>query len=222
MRRDFDFESDLQESIYENESVFEESYEQEFVRIPVERPGGGRIRDKTPPKIIDLVTFRGVGGKNIQLHKYAARAWKALVAAARATGIKHPLLLVVSGYRSRERQLELWKAALARYQSPQIARRWVAPPKGSVHQTGRAIDFFLGGTNSSKNAENLRRLPAYKWLLANARRFGFYPYPPEPWHWEYNPPSPKQKQFESGLPFEEIYEDEGFNFESQGETVEII
>jgi hypothetical protein len=22
----------------------------------------------------------------------------------------------------------------------------------------------------------------------NAVRFGFYPYPKEPWHWEYNPP----------------------------------
>ncbi len=27
--------------------------------------------------------------------------------------------------------------------------------------------------------------PAYRWLLANARRFGFVNYVFEPWHWEW-------------------------------------
>jgi zinc D-Ala-D-Ala carboxypeptidase len=27
--------------------------------------------------------------------------------------------------------------------------------------------------------------PAYKWLVKNAHRFGFYPYFYEPWHWEF-------------------------------------
>jgi LAS superfamily LD-carboxypeptidase LdcB len=34
----------------------------------------------------------------------------------------------------------------------------------------------------------MRDTPAYRWLVAHAERFGFYPYDLEPWHWEYNPP----------------------------------
>lgn len=160
-----------------------------FRLVPVESPGGGRIRDKRDPRPSDLAAVTGTGGRRIQLHRLAAQAWRAMVAAARADGIAPPLLLPTSGYRSRARQERLWRGALQKYGSPQVARRWVAPPGGSAHQSGRAIDLYLGGRNSSSNVANLRRTPAYRWLVANARRFGFYPYEREPWHWEYNPPA---------------------------------
>jgi hypothetical protein len=118
-----------------------------------------------------------------------AAAYQALVADARAGGIQSPLLLVVSGFRDPRRQEQLWAQALRKYGSPEVARRWVAPPGHSAHQTGRAIDFYLGGRNSSGQVAVLRQKPAYHWLVANARRFGFYPYEAEPWHWEYNPPA---------------------------------
>jgi hypothetical protein len=146
------------------------------------------VRDKRDPATRDIVPVRGVSGP-VPLHRLAAQAWTALVAAARADGIAEPLLLPVSGYRSGEHQQRLWAAALARYGSPEVARRWVAPPGGSAHQSGRAIDFHLGGRNDSANVGRLRTLPAYRWLAANAQRFGFYPYEAEPWHWEYNPPA---------------------------------
>jgi D-alanyl-D-alanine carboxypeptidase/N-acetylmuramoyl-L-alanine amidase len=158
-----------------------------FRPIAVESPGGGRIQNKTDPSPGDIERVIGVGGKTIALHRHAAAAWKALVEAARADGIAKPLLLIVSGYRSSARQKQLWEAALRKYGSREQARKWVAPPGGSAHQSGRAIDFHLGGKNSSANVAQLRTLPAYKWLAANARRFGFYPYSAEPWHWEYNP-----------------------------------
>jgi LAS superfamily LD-carboxypeptidase LdcB len=78
---------------------------------------------------------------------------------------------------------------LQKYGSPSEARKWVAPPGGSAHQSGRAIDLYLGSSNDSRNVARLRRTPAYQWMVKNARRFGFYPYEREPWHWEYNPPS---------------------------------
>jgi len=93
----------------------------------------------------------------------------------------------VSGYRSVEHQRELWQGALKRYGTPQAARKWVAPPGGSPHHTGRAIDFWLGTSNSSKNIAALKATPAYHWLVCNAARFDFFPYAAEPWHWEYNP-----------------------------------
>jgi LAS superfamily LD-carboxypeptidase LdcB len=156
--------------------------------VAVEDPGGGRIQDKRDPASADLVTVTGVRGRRIQLHRLAADALSALLAAARLEGIEEPLLLPASGYRSSRRQAELFRQAVARYGSEREARKWVAPPGSSAHQSGRAIDFHLGGRNSSRNVTSLRQKPAYLWLVRNARRFGFYPYEREPWHWEYNPP----------------------------------
>ncbi len=165
-----------------------QSVQPAFRPVPVESPGGGRVRDKHDPAPSDVTTVPGVG-RPVQLHRLAALAWTAMVRSARADGIAAPLLLPVSGYRSGARQRRLWEGALKRYGSPQEARKWVAPPGGSAHQSGRAIDFHLGGHNDSANVANLRRTAAYRWLVANARRFGFYPYEREPWHWEYNPPA---------------------------------
>ena len=50
---------------------------------------------------------------------------------------------LVSGYRSLERQTELWNEALAKYGDPEIADDWVARPGTSNHERGIAVD--LGG-----------------------------------------------------------------------------
>ena len=159
-----------------------------FRPVPVESPGGGRVRDKRDPAPSDVVTVRGVNGP-VPLHRLAAQAWAAMVSAARADGIAQPLLLPVSGYRSSAHQNRLWQHALARYGSAEEARKWVAPPGSSAHQSGRAVDMYLGARNDSSNVPKLRGTPAYQWLVVNAQRFGFYPYEREPWHWEYNPPA---------------------------------
>src|SRR5579871_6409568 len=101
-----------------------------FRPVAVETPGGGRVRDKRDPAPRELSTVRGYG-RNVVLHRLAALAWRALVAAARADGIASPLLLPVSGYRSGALQERLWNRALERYGSPEQARRWVAPPGSS-------------------------------------------------------------------------------------------
>jgi D-alanyl-D-alanine carboxypeptidase len=168
-----------------------------FTPRAVESPGGGRVTKKTPPNRADLVNVQGVV-KPIPLHPLAAAAWKALVTAARADGIPHPLLLPTSGFRDPELQRRLWQNALKKYGSVREARKWTAPPGSSAHQSGRAIDFYLGGKNISAEVARLRRLPAYQWLVQNAVCFGFYPYEAEPWHWEYNPPG-KVVGFQDGL-----------------------
>ena len=162
---------------------------QPFIFISVEIPGGGRIKDRTLVNPANLKTIKGYGDKDIQLHYLATKAWEALVKAARLDDLSEPLLLPTSGYRSPKTQEEGWKKAIKKYGSPEEARKWVAPPGKSAHQTGRAIDFYLGGINSSSNVGKLRMLPAHKWLVKNAGSFGFYPYKQEPWHWEYNPPA---------------------------------
>lgn len=192
----------------------------EFTPTPVESNGGGRIKDKRAPDTNNVVTVAGYQGRPVPLHRLAAEAWRALVAAARADGIAAPLLLPMSGYRDPKRQEQIWRKALVRYGSPQVARKWVAPPGTSAHQSGRAIDFYIGLPLSSKNAARMRNLPAYRWLVANASRFGFYPYQREPWHWEYNPPTTREAElgaetYEGEWEGTEAYEDEGV-----GETFE--
>jgi len=54
------------------------------------------------------------------------------------------------------------------------------------------MDVYVGqapgfGPDSSADSNRLfmTRTATYRWLVANADRFGFLPYPFEPWHWEW-------------------------------------
>jgi hypothetical protein len=67
----------------------------------------------------------------------------------------------------------------------------------SSHRTGLAIDLALGPApgftaDSSADANRLYQTatPAYRWLVANAGRFGFVNYVFEPWHWEWTGEAP--------------------------------
>ncbi|HEX8368945.1 MAG TPA: D-alanyl-D-alanine carboxypeptidase family protein [Pyrinomonadaceae bacterium] len=91
-------------------------------------------------------------------------------------------LKIVSSYRSREHQARLRAA------SPNSGRAGLAV--NSPHFTGNALDIYVGGEPVSTIDANRAvqvQTPAYKWLVKNASRFGFYPYYYEPWHWEYVP-----------------------------------
>ena len=158
-----------------------------FVPVPVERPGGRRIEDKMPPAPDDIVIVDGYG-RVVPLHRLAAEAWAALTSAARSDGHAAPLLLPVSGYRSVDEQAWLWEGALVKYGDPEVACLWVARPGTSAHQSGRAVDCHLGDPIESEYVAAMRESRVYRWLVAHAETFGFYPYELEPWHWEYNPP----------------------------------
>lgn len=149
-----------------------------------ERPGGGRIRDKRDPPTASLVTRGGV-----QMHYGAAIALDRMSRAYVAETGDAAGLRAVSGYRSSERQAELFAAAVARYGSPEAARKWVAPPGSSAHQSGRAVDLDMGLPNGSSQVAAQRSTARWRWLDAHAARFGFYAYSAEPWHWEWNPPT---------------------------------
>jgi len=167
-----------------------------FKLVPVESPGGERIRNKKDPKAADLVRVPHWRQGTRPLHRLAAQALDAMIQAARADGIAAPLLMLVSGYRTAATQAGLWKKALARAGgNATAARQWVAPPGKSAHQSGRAVDLHLGYTVGRKNVAAMKKTAAWQWLVRNAERFGFYPWSMEPWHWEYNPPA---KPAESG------------------------
>lgn len=123
---------------------------------------------------IDLVKFLAAGksaehisgmssGFEAKLEKMFAALPKELAGA----------ISINSGYRSVERQQQLWQEALAKYGSVAEARKWVAPPGNSQHNRGNAAD--LGYSNDA----------ARKWAHENAGQFGLsFPLSNENWHIE--------------------------------------
>lgn len=82
-------------------------------------------------------------------------------------------LRIGSGYRSPERQQELWDAAAPKYPDPEVRDNWVARPGQSNHGRGMAVDFNYGNDEARAYAH------------ANAKRYGLYfPMDHEPWHIE--------------------------------------
>lgn len=82
-------------------------------------------------------------------------------------------LRIFSGHRSDEHQARLFADAVKKYGSEAAARKWVAPPGRSRHNSGRAADLKYAS-------------PAVQeWIHANAANFGLgFPMDHEPWHLE--------------------------------------
>jgi len=91
-------------------------------------------------------------------------------------------LQVYSGYRSPELQGQLYENALSKYGSEQAARKWVAPPGRSKHNSGQAADLKFNGVRIDRLADDH---PARMWLSENVARFGLaQPMSWEPWQVE--------------------------------------
>ena len=103
----------------------------------------------------------------------------ALTAAAQEAG--HDVR-IISGHRDAARQAVLWENALKKYGSADEARRHVAPPGGSSHQSGEAVDLQYGDRGAGLGG---KRTAAVDWVHANAKRFGLaFPLSHEDWHIE--------------------------------------
>jgi hypothetical protein len=142
----------------------------------------------------------------------------------------------VSGYRGSDHQRTLWRRYFPRYynqtrngraliaQGPHsvgavsymldkfgIPNR-IAAPGYSNHQAGVAIDFLqerVKGSAISNSYDAQQRWRSswfYRWLRANASRFGFAPYEKEAWHWEYRSgraPAAQEMEWESAASHEQ-------------------
>ena len=134
------------------------------------------------------------GGKRIQLRRGALAAYRQMRDAARreAPGaVSDPQFLVIfSGFRSPV-------ADAARCLLEQNCTG-VTRARCSAHRTGLALDINLGAApgykpdnSADENRLYMSRTPAYRWLVANAGRFGFVNYVFEPWHWEWTGEPPE-------------------------------
>lgn len=91
-----------------------------------------------------------------------------------------PGLQVYSGYRSPELQGELYQNALAKYGSEAEARKWVAPPGKSRHNTGQAADLKFNGVRLDQVSPEVQA-----WVRENAVKYGLdVPMEWEPWQVE--------------------------------------
>jgi D-alanyl-D-alanine carboxypeptidase len=119
----------------------------------------------------------------------AARAWNAMRGAALRDGIA---LEAISGYRSHDYQLGIFRRKLARGQTVAEILRVNAAPGFSEHHGGEVLDISTPGEPAAE--ESFEGTPAFAWLVSNAADFGFeLSYPRgnphgidyEPWHWRY-------------------------------------
>ena len=131
----------------------------------------------------------GYSGKPIQLLPEVFAAYRRMAAAARAEDPRIAAdprnLTIFSGYRNPN--ADALRCAL------EGNCNGVVRATCSAHRTGMAVDLYVGqapgfGPDSSADPNRLymSRTPTYRWLVANADRFGFQPYPFEPWHWEWS------------------------------------
>ena len=126
-------------------------------------------------------------GRMQRLTPAAADKWSRMVDAAAKDGIT---LLIVSGFRSIDYQATLIRKKIEAGQVITDILSVNAAPGHSEHHTGRAVDIATPG--SRPLTEEFEDTAAFRWLEANAGRFGFtLSYPRdnpygilyEPWHW---------------------------------------
>ncbi len=132
-------------------------------------PGGGGGGTKVTGYVNGVpraITVKSIPN-GAKMRSDAADAYNAMYAAAKKSGIT---LKVNSGFRSMAQQQHLYNLYI------QGKGNLAAKPGYSNHQGGIAVDIQVGATSSS----------AYKWLAANAHKYGFKrTVPSEPWHWEF-------------------------------------
>lgn len=140
------------------------------------------------PEPADLEVAETDGsGRGHLLVPPAARAWRAMKASASDDAV---VIRIASAFRTIERQAEIVRAKLDKGLSLQSILCVSAPPGYSEHHSGRAIDLTTDGVRPFE--QEFENTSAFRWLSANAARFGFVlSFPPnnrfgyayEPWHW---------------------------------------
>ena len=175
--------------------------------------------DYIPPDLTDVADTRKDNRAMQQMRLYPEKSLEAFLMEARANGF--PNVTVTSAYRSYTDQVDTFNAQLAsnetiygdKTKAKEMTSLAVADPGHSEHQTGLAVDMHSLGAA----AELFGSQPDGKWLAENAHYFGFIVrYPDgktditgieyEPWHFRYVGRYYATKIYESGLCYEEYYD----------------
>lgn len=118
-----------------------------------------------------LVENRTESGTVIELNPFLLARFNAAKIVAEREGVE---LYITSGYRTYERQGQLFAEEVEKRGSETEAAKWVLPPQYSHHPEGLAIDVNYPGDPDGA-----------KWLELNGARFGLCRvYANEWWHFE--------------------------------------
>ena len=146
------------------------------------RPPTVTTRPPAPPSgTVTWADVTSVGG--IWVHKSIASQVQALLNAGNAAGLN----LRGGGFRDYASQVATRRANCGPtyydiYEKPSNqCTPPTARPGRSMHERGLAIDFTSNGSLITS-----RSSAAFRWLQANASRYGLYNLPSEPWHWSTN------------------------------------
>ncbi len=113
-----------------------------------------------------------------------------MAAAAQKDGVH---LVVISSFRRKEEQIELFRKGEERHGKGR-AILWLAPPGYSEHHTGYVFDLADRDRPETDDELPFENTPSFPWLEKNAKRFGFEMSFPknnwqgvgyEPWHWRF-------------------------------------
>ena len=150
----------------------------------------GKTACPPPPPAATLVTAHpdeSYGGKTIELRAHALAAYRTMLTAARrdpAIKAEPRSLTIFSGFRD--------PASDAARCASEGNCNGIVRATCSAHRTGLAMDLWVGtapGQRPDSSADTNRAAmthgPQYRWLLANATKYGFVNYVFEPWHWEW-------------------------------------
>ena len=158
-----------------------------------------------------------------RMDERAAPFMEEMLAAAKADGVQ---LLICSGYRSVEKQQELFAAKVQEYRNAGLSEEkakektatMIAVPGTSEHHTGLAADIV---TPSYQNLDSgFEDTDAFRWLDAHAHEYGFILRFPkgrqditgviyEPWHYRYVGAEHAAKIKERDITLEEYLSENG-------------
>ena len=140
----------------------------------------------------NLVNANSIYKDNIIVVKKVSNMFNSLKKEALKKGYD---IAIMSGYRDYNYQKKIYDR-LVNEKGFNYAFRHIAPPGGSEHQTGLAIDVCIYRDGKCYIEHEISNFDEIKWLHNNAHRFGFilrYPYgleditgyDYEPWHIRY-------------------------------------
>ncbi len=163
----------------------------------------GMPAEYSPPDLMEIPGHGWEKDKDYKLREVAAKSLLQLIEAAKKEGHR---LMIVSAYRSYERQCYVYLNKLERSGWDQAT---VAMPGHSEHQLGTAVDF-TDGDQSTLLESGFGARPAGIWLREHAPEFGFAisyteanqsrtGYSTEPWHYRYYGTPLAKKKHEEAL-----------------------
>ena len=204
--------SDVEDSFF---NIFDDDDEWQLRLVNAENP----IDDYTP----EVVNFTLFAREGCLIDVRIKKPLEKLLRAAKKDDVE---LLVYSGYRSFDRQVEVFNNNVQRLinnglyeeDATNETKKTIAIPGTSEHQYGLAVDLvnhdFAVTNPSGVLEESFENTKAAKWLMKNAPKYGFIlRYPKnkthitnidyEPWHYRYVGVKHAKKITESGVTLEE-------------------